>query len=277
MRAEVLDSSDSADDAGIRAVRYLDQFTDDRAGQVIGKHRTAAHSTQRTPRSGQCRHRSVPPLRQDINKSAAAPAAITPLSTLLYPRHRTLDHNVPRLTLTRAARSARKPNHVRERQRHRDLTAARNPREPRSHSYVDRADALLPYFHITLLLWPQFFSRIRRRHETDRESWARRASSAGATKPIRRAVLPSAHSVGTPGHTLHMLMRDKFLTFHPFADLIALGWELEQLGAPKMRPGADEFIRVATFGRGPRGASVDVDRHGQMSQFATYTDGDDHT
>lgn len=71
-----------------------------------------------------------------------------------------------------------------------------------------------------------------------------------------------------------MLMSQKFLTHHPFAGLVDLGWELEDLGAPVMREGAEEFVRVATFGRGDQGVSIDVDRHGQMSQFATYTAGE---
>jgi hypothetical protein len=44
-----------------------------------------------------------------------------------------------------------------------------------------------------------------------------------------------------------------------------------------IRAGADEYVRVATFGRGEQGISVDVDRHGHMSQFATYTAGEEVT
>lgn len=74
-----------------------------------------------------------------------------------------------------------------------------------------------------------------------------------------------------------MLMSRTFVTHHPFAGLVELGWKLEHLGAPLMREGAEEFVRVATFDRGGQGVSVDVDRHGQMSQFATYTAGEDIT
>ncbi|WP_328813586.1 hypothetical protein [Rhodococcus sp. NBC_00297] len=72
-----------------------------------------------------------------------------------------------------------------------------------------------------------------------------------------------------------MLISQKFLTHHPFAVLVDLGWVCESLGPPVMRRGASEFIRVATFGRGRRSACMDVDRHGQMSQFATYDAGED--
>lgn len=82
--------------------------------------------------------------------------------------------------------------------------------------------------------------------------------------------------VSVPTGTLEpMLMSQKFLTHHPFAVLVDLGWVCENLGPPVMRQGASDFVRVATFGRGPQSVCMDVDRHGRMSQFATYDAGED--
>lgn len=83
--------------------------------------------------------------------------------------------------------------------------------------------------------------------------------------------------VGASVDTAVMLMSQKFLTHQSFAALVDLGWQLEHLGAPVLRPGSDEFVRVATFRRGEQGVSVDVDRHSHMSQFATYTAEEDIT
>lgn len=101
----------------------------------------------------------------------------------------------------------------------------------------------------------------------------RRAAVRG--QPVR--LIRATVVVGTSVHTAQMLMSQKFLTNHPFAELLDLGYRLEQLGAPVVRAGADEFVRVGTFGRGEQGISVDVDRLGHMSQFATYAAGDEVT
>lgn len=69
---------------------------------------------------------------------------------------------------------------------------------------------------------------------------------------------------------------DKFLDHYPFAELRLLGWRLAQLGPPKRRPGAADYIRCATFtdNKADRALTVDVDRTGRMRGHATYAVGE---
>jgi len=68
----------------------------------------------------------------------------------------------------------------------------------------------------------------------------------------------------------------EFLEHYPFAELHLLGWRLKELAPPKRRPGAEDFIRRAMFvDHHGRVLVFDVDRHGQMRDFATYTADDE--
>lgn len=68
----------------------------------------------------------------------------------------------------------------------------------------------------------------------------------------------------------------KFLDNYPFAELQLLGWQLTELGSPKRRPGAVDFIRTALFtdDGGQRAITFDIDRDGRMRDHATYAVGE---
>ena len=70
-------------------------------------------------------------------------------------------------------------------------------------------------------------------------------------------------------------LRNEWLVNYPFAELGLLGWKLVDFAPAILRPypGAD-WIRVAHFAHRDRTLAFDVDRYGQMSNFATFASGD---
>ncbi|MFD6057810.1 hypothetical protein [Rhodococcus wratislaviensis] len=73
---------------------------------------------------------------------------------------------------------------------------------------------------------------------------------------------------------MRVTQRDEFLTNHPFAELVSLGWRLRRVGRPLYRAGAKMPIRTALFSDAhDRAITFDVDYRGWMSDHATYAAG----